>query len=332
MGGETANIAEIASVISREIFRNFGWSLRPARDQNFPCNDKNHCGSGKSGKSKIQHPADAVFFYEDPYLGKQIYLHTDLKSYAKTSITNTSLRKAFVSLAMTVECAQSSDVWRERYLTDPDERHEVRGLLFVHNHDQGYGASFQDALSKMNVNNIPVARDSVLHFLGPQDIQRLYTITNDMARLRDNGELDRNCTFYYPDLVMRRRHGDGWNQAATIESLTGPYLIIKHKSCENAGEGYIIYYNREGDSVEEFEYFLDSLSRFQMLERDQVIRVRVTNSANQDLKSVFDQAKHRYAKAWGFLRDRQEIVENISISRVTSVVATYNPGEIGWRP
>lgn len=330
MGGETGNIAEIASTISKGIFRNFGWNLRPPRDQNFPCQEKEHRGGGKNRKQTTHHPADAVFFYEDPYLRKTIYLHTDLKSYAKSSITSHALRKALVSLGMTIECARSSDVWRDRYLTDPDEQHEVRGFLFVHNHDNSYHGAFQDALIKLNVFSLPVARGSILHFLGPDDIQRLYTIANDMALLRDSGELNRDCSFYYPDLVMRRRR-DGGHQAATIESLTGPYLIIKHKKCENTEQGYIIYYNRAGTSVEEFEYFLDSLSRFQMLESDQSIKVRVINSPAADLKSIFDQAKHRYVRAWGFLEERERIVHNISISRVTNVTSTYNPGEIGWR-
>jgi hypothetical protein len=129
---------------------------------------------------------------------------------------------------------------------------------------------------------------------------------------------------------MRRRR-DISHPSATIESLTGPYLIIKHKECENTKQGYIIYYNRAGSTVEEFEYFLDSLSRFQMLEPDQSIKVRVLNSSEADLKSKFDQAKQRYARAWGFLEEREQIVRDISISRVTAVASTYNPGEIGWR-
>jgi hypothetical protein len=156
VGGETANIAEIAALLSKDIFRNFGWSLRPPRDQNFPCVDEDHCNAGK--KHISQHPADAVYFYEDPYLAKTIYLHTDLKSYAKNSITPHALRKAFVSLGMTIECAQSSEVWRNRYLTDPDERHEVRGFLFVHNHDHGYGSSFYESLVKLNIFSLPLGR------------------------------------------------------------------------------------------------------------------------------------------------------------------------------
>jgi hypothetical protein len=131
---------------------------------------------------------------------------------------------------------------------------------------------------------------------------------------------------------MVRRHGDGSEQAATIESLTGPYLILKHGAATNCKQGYVIYYNRAGNTVEEFEYFLDCLSRFQMLEADQKIRIRVTDAtAINDLKSVFEKAKKKYAKAWGFDPARETLLNNIEIDRITSVSSTYNPGDMGWR-
>jgi len=151
-------------------------------------------------------------------------------------------------------------------------------------------------------------------------------------RLRAEDELPKEYTFFYPDLVLARRQGDVWGQAATIESLTGPYLIIKHGVSENQGAGFLIYYNRPGDSPEEFEYFLDSLSRYQMLESSETIRIRVThNSAIHDLKSVFHTAKNKYVKAWGFDPARAAILEKIQIDRVTAVTNTYNPGDIGWK-
>ena len=137
---ETVNIAEIAVKISKDIFKHFLWEIHPKRDDNFKCNNPEHLGDGK--KPKETHPGDAVFFYDDPYLGKRIYLHTDLKSYAKDSITSTSLRKAFKSLCMTVECANESPEWRNKYSVDPSEPHEVRGMLFIHNHDNGYDKLF----------------------------------------------------------------------------------------------------------------------------------------------------------------------------------------------
>lgn len=327
---ETVNIAEIAVQISKEIFKHFLWKTHPKHDDNFKCINTEHVGNGK--KPKDTHPGDVVFFYEDPYLGKRIYLHTDLKSYAKDSINSTSLRSAFKSLCMTIECAKESSEWRTKYSVDASELHEVRGMLFIHNHDNEYDKPFYEAIEKIDLHALPVAPGSIIHFLGPHDIQRLYSIGNDIMRLKSEDEIPKDYSFYYPDLVMSRRQGDVWEQSATIETLTGPYIIIKHRAAESCSAGYVIYYNRPGDSPEEFEYFLDSLSRYQMLESGEKIRIRVTNEkAIDDLKSVFQVAKKKYVKAWGFDPAREAILDQIEIDRITSVSNTYNPGKMGWR-
>jgi ribulose bisphosphate carboxylase small subunit len=69
-----------------------------------------------------------------------------------------------------------------------------------------------------------------------------------------------------------------------------------------------------------------------MLESEQKIRIRVTDSSViDDLKSVFETAKKKYAKVWGFDPVREQILNTIEIDRVTSVTNTYNPGDMGWR-
>lgn len=329
---ETLNIGEIATRLSKDIFKHFLWTKHAKHDDNFKCSNPEHKSDGRDAKSKVSHPGDVVFFYSDPYIGKRVYLHTDLKSYAKKSITSTKLRGAFKSLCMTIECAKESDDWRTKYTVLADEAHEVRGLLFVHNHDNKFSQSFAETIDRIDLTSLPLPAGAIVHFLGPDDIQRLYSIGNDIIRLRDAEELSKDYTFYYPDLVMVRRHGDGTSQAATVESLTGPYLILRHAEAMNSASGYVIYYNRPGSSPEEFEYFLDCLSRYQMLEHDQRIRIRVTDGdAMDDLKAIFEKAKKKYVKAWGFDPAREAILDKIEIDRITSVTTTYNPGDMGWR-
>lgn len=329
---ETINIGEIATALSQDIFKHFLWAKHGKHDDNFTCGNPEHTSEGKNAKPKDTHPGDVVFHYADPYLGKTVYLHTDLKSYAQKSITSPKLRSAFKSLGMTIECAMYSEHWRKKYSILEDEPHEVRGLLFVHNHDHKFAQSFAKVVDKMDLGSLPLATGTVLHFLGPDDIQRLYSIGNDLIRLRNDGQLPPDYSFYYPDLVMVRRHGDGLGQAATIESMTGPYLILRHGAAEQCKPGFVIYYNRPGENAEEFEYFLDCLSRFQMLEHDLTIRVRVTGSqAIDDLKTTFNKAKRQYAKAWGFDPARESILDSIRIDRITSVTTTYSPGDMGWR-
>lgn len=179
------------------------------------CNNENHKSSG--GKPKSVHLADVVFYYNDPYLKKRIYLHTDLISYAKDSISTVKLRDAFKSLCMTIECAKDSDDWRAKYSIESGESYEVRGFLFVHNHDNEYANGFSERIDKINLNSLPMAPNTYLHFLRPADIQRLYSVGNDIIRLKKSGDLSAEYTFYYPDLVMWHRQGDIWGHAATIE-------------------------------------------------------------------------------------------------------------------
>ena len=221
---ETRNISDIAAKVAKDIFKNFLWNTHPKTDDNFDCTNDQH--TGKGDKSKDTHPVDVVFHYEDPYLGKTIYLHTDLKSYKKESISSTKLREAFKSLCMAVECAKESSTWRDKFSVDEAEQHEVRGMLFVHNYDNGYDKCFYESIDRIGLHNLPVALNTILHFLGPHDIQRLWNIANDIKGLKGDKELPDVYTFYYPDLVMCRRQGDVWDQPATIEALTGPYLMV----------------------------------------------------------------------------------------------------------
>ncbi|MHC9034250.1 hypothetical protein ACYTTR_00835 [Cobetia marina] len=327
---ETVNVGEIANRLSQEIFRHFKWKSHPLKDENFTCHNTSH--TSEKGAPKSTHPGDVVFSYDDPYLGTTIYLHTDLKSYGGDSITTTKLRNAFKSLCMTVECARESENWRDIYSVDRSEDYEIRGFLFIHNHDNGYEKNFYESIDKINLHNLPVPRNTYIHFVGPHDIQRLYSIGNDIIRLKDADELPKQYSFYYPDLVMWRRHGDVWGQPATIESLTSPYLIIKHGPAEQISPGYLVYYNRPGESVQEFEYFLDSLSRFQMLDSDEIVRIRVThNSPDEKMRSNFQAAKKKYARSWGFDPSREAILDRINIDKITAVTSTYNPGDMGWR-
>lgn len=328
--GETKNIDEIAGRLSNDIFKHFLWTTHPKTDDNFECVNREHLGAGK--KPKATHPGDVVFDYYDPYLGKKVYLHTDLKSYAKDTITSKRLREAFKSLCMTIDCARCSDAWRTKYSVDQGEVYEVRGLLFVHNHDNKYDKPFYDVIDKIDLQALPVACATQLHYFGPHDIQRLYSIANDIIRLKDAGTLPSVYTFYYPDLVMTRRHGDVWHQSATVEMLTSPYIIIKYAAFDKKSAGYVIYYNAAATSSDEFLYFLDSLSRYQMLESGERIFLRVTHpDAPNDLPSIFRTAQQQYVKAWGFCPVTEAILQEIQIERITSVTSTYNPGDMGWR-
>lgn len=338
---ETVNIGEIANKISDDIFKYFGWNSHPKRDDNFACKNNDHKIKQKPKKdaeedseenNKKTHPGDVLFYYQDPYLGSRVYLHTDLKSYAKESITPQKIRGAIESLAMTIDCARNSDEWRKLYSVPEGLNHEVRGLLFVYNHDGKYQQKFSAAINRTDLSSIPVAPNVYIHFLGPEDISRLFTITNDIIRLQHAEHLPKEYSFYYPDLVMWRNQEGVFNQPATIESLIAPYFIINYKKHDSENMDFLIYYNRSGDSVDEFEYFLDSLSRYQMLEPGKKISVRlVSKETDSNYLSNFHAAKEKYARAWGLGLSRVEILNDIEIDTVTAVASTYTAPALGWK-
>ena len=145
--GEPANIADVARMVSKDIFRKFGWHMHPKCDDNFDCTNDSH--KNVRGNEIDQHPTDVVFSYQDPYLGRQIKLLTDLKSYGGKTITYQKLRSALRSMALSIECASQSEQWREKFGVLPDESHEVRGFLFVHNHDGLFKKDFYDEIKKV---------------------------------------------------------------------------------------------------------------------------------------------------------------------------------------
>jgi hypothetical protein len=88
---ETANIAKMAERLSNELFGDFYWERAGPMNKNWACAEPRH-------KAKT-HPSDVVFFYENPYARSRTYVTCDLKSYAKGSITATTIHSAAASLA-----------------------------------------------------------------------------------------------------------------------------------------------------------------------------------------------------------------------------------------
>jgi len=86
---ETGNIEELAKLVSNDIFKWFKWKTCALKDADWKCVIDDH--------KKRTHPADVVFYYDDPYSGNVIYLNTDLKSYKKGSISPPCVRLVVAS-------------------------------------------------------------------------------------------------------------------------------------------------------------------------------------------------------------------------------------------
>src|SRR5690348_14935817 len=162
---ETVNIMKMAEKASDEIFSVFGWEKLPAMNQKTECVDKK-----KHGRMQAKiHPTDAVWKYLDPYLGYDIYVYSDLKSYAKGTLDNADLAAILRDIARGTECANKSEDWKRIYV-DQKRTHQVIGLLFIYNHDGGYEKEFSDVLAALAPSSCDVAPSDYIGVVGPERV------------------------------------------------------------------------------------------------------------------------------------------------------------------
>jgi hypothetical protein len=136
---ETKQTAEIANIVSNEIFKHFGWERAGTSDHNFKgldlpdvvaddevSGDDGEGGAGvsipvteekaqdQSQSTKLKdYPADVVFYYEDPYFHLRNYIHFDLKSYGASTLKGSRITKALRSLSKVIGIADSSRVLKK---------------------------------------------------------------------------------------------------------------------------------------------------------------------------------------------------------------------------
>lgn len=321
---ETENISRLAEIVSKDLFGWFKWHKAKPTNENWECVINHH--------SKNTHPSDVVFYYDDPYSGDTQYVNTDLKSYAAKSITKGSIETALTSLALSVECANVSQSWQDKFLMSDEAFGQVSGLLFIYNHDDQYDLDFSSRLEQVDFSAVKIAEDNFITVMGPDLIRRLNDIVQDIKSLVASDELPRKegYTFFYPDLIRARRSGDEWDKPATLQSLTAPWLIIKHRKTNDQPEGFLIYYNLKGDTVEEFIYLIDAMSHYQMFSGDLGIRIRFTES-DHNASQNFEKAKHEYLRMWGDDEGRQKQMSKIEVRKIDQFARMFNPMEIGMR-
>ncbi|RZQ52910.1 hypothetical protein C1E23_11630, partial [Pseudoalteromonas phenolica] len=154
---------------------------------------------------------------------------------------------------------------------------------------------------------------------------------NSMYHYTGDGRLNKDkYSFFYPDLVMSRTFGEQSSQPATIEALTSPWIIVKYIHAEDGNECYIVYYNKQGSTVDEFIYFIDALSHYQLLLTEKPIEVRFTNSCPEAPNNLY-KAKIEYMNMWGSDESREKRLNRVTCERIPRVLANYCPMEVGMR-
>ncbi|MGP0916848.1 hypothetical protein ACJ8PD_28265, partial [Serratia sp. CY70267] len=323
MGGEMAAIQRTASKVSNDIFSVFKWRRAAREDMNYNCCSESH--------QKATHPSDVVFYYVDPYEEDFVYLNTDLKSYGQGSIKKGTVESALTSLSLAVECANTSDEWLNKYVDDDSQGYNVRGLLFLYNHDHLYDKDFyQDVMKKVDMAKVKCAPNTKIHMLNPYQISDVVNIAYDIKAQIGSGFLPHpdNFLYYYPDLNLTRiKHPINSDTAATIEMITSPYIIIKHDKFmwgkEEKEDGYVIYYNQPGASSEEFVYFFDMLSSFQILTQGKKIKIRMSYiNPHEDAPHNFERAKRKYSAHW-LMGEEDRLFGKMEFDLIANTVTNY---------
>ncbi|WP_336938105.1 hypothetical protein [Acinetobacter modestus] len=354
-GGERGNISKAANKVASKILPFLGWNPIGPVDENFPCTRPSEHTNGKTAHN---HPTDTVYQYFDPYRKKNILLNTDLKSLGKDSISNSSIRKALKSLAATIECARSSEVWADRYPADKSNSssNQIEGLLFVYNHDQDYKDNLISKLAgiesesleesnekKIHTENIKIADGMQVNILDPISINYILSIATDYRDLKDEKERDTTFGkieehyFCYPELKLHKSLGYTEYKSCIIENINNPYLIMGYpiNNGSKYKKGIVIYYRDKAHCDEEFLYLLDVLSNFQLLRKDTCIDLRIVQLESKikdevSANSYFDSAKKYYIQRYKLNNEMAELVNNIKLESVSLMNAVFIPESIGW--
>ncbi|MDC5556925.1 hypothetical protein ACT4VW_00705 [Acinetobacter baumannii] len=352
---ETVNTSVIAPKAASQIFDFFKWNFRrigPA-DTNYECIFPNEHSSLKKDSEdfkKHTHPTDAVFFYEDPYFHKNIYFNVDFKSYSDTSISLPKVRNAVNSMARAIQCARSSTEWSTRYMVK--EPFEVRGFLFAYNHDNSFEKNFysffnvyddfaeeDDKKGKINPFSLKLAKGQKIHIADPELIHYWQTVVINAKQDITNEKMGKKYFFHYPQLVEFRNNNDKFINPATIEMLSGPFIIIGYDEINRIddsynvirihGKGYYIYYREKGETYEEFIYLLDFLDKFQLIETNVPIKIKFANrNASKLAISNFNNAKERFQHdVWG---KQSNVFDLISAEFCELFTQEFSTEQIGW--
>lgn len=326
---EVDNIGTMAEKLSNKIFKNFGWNITGGWNFNWSCEKlKEH------NKEIVKtHPADVVFHYPDPYSSKNIYLHTDLKSYGTSTVENMKLVPIINSLGQQIECAEISDDWKSKYLIK-NKSYIIHGLLFIYNHDKDAEISFQSKLANLKPKDLKLPQDRKIFILDPKDIGWVTDVSHQISILKAENIIKSDYSFFYDQRTFKAI--DQFQRIATIEILKSNYIILK-SSKKSKVEHLKIFYRGIGETENEFQYLLDSLRHNGFLDcTDNTIKLFFYHECHFNAALNFKNSKINYINKFlntesEFSADIQTCIENIDIEALTHVdnSATYKENIIG---
>ncbi|MDC7708298.1 hypothetical protein [Vogesella indigofera] len=315
---ETINIAKMAEKISKGIFNEFFWGRMEHTNINWPCE--------KTEKHEVKtHPSDVVFWYDEPYSQSRAYINCDLKSYAKNSINAVNIREAIESLAKTINCAEVSQDFNDKYI-HPDVSPNIQGMLFVYNHDNGYDKDFSKILDKVKCEDLDLPKGSKIIVFGPEDILWLNNVHHEIIHLRGGAGIlpERDyCKFFYPPLIGRKNIQPEHAKAATLEMLTAPWIILSYTNPNNVNnKGYIVFMRKQGHTVDEFLYLIEYLVHHHVIRSEVKVTIRILEP-HLNASANFSKAKDQYITDYEGGEEFKKILDSIDFGKIEHVRTNF---------
>lgn len=349
---ENAQISELTKYFVEAYMKFFRWDWcsKKKQDLDFSCLCDYH-EAHKEGRSRT-HPCDIIFKYKDPYSGRGVIFYTDLKSYAKGTISPSKVRPDIIKLGECIECAALNDQFRIFY-DDSSDDSEIRGLFFLLCNDGIYNRdlignifnvhdeflSSKPAKGRTDLKDLAISSDQKVHILMPEDIRHIKDLNMDVKNLKGDGLFPMNDAheFFYPNKRLNMAQPiNSTLYPATIELITSDFLIIigKWLTHENKNEivqkyekTVLIYYKGKGESDEEFVYLIEWLAANQVLRKDSYFSVRMVGyDLDDNFKSHFERAKEEYAQNWRTYAD-SDLLSNLNVVKVERSVFAFSESD-----
>lgn len=324
---ETKYIAAMADKIAKNLFSVFKWEIKVVEDHSWECvNPDEHGG-------KNDHPSDCVFCYRDPYDNEMKYINTDLKSYSKKSINKEQVNKAIHSLSYATNCAFYNDNWK--ILFKPEGVYSIIGMLFVYNHCGEYNGDFDDIVNEIGSEDNHLDSDKMLYVFSPYKIKELNSIANDIKVSIGNEELPPNSkfSFFHPNEILIKNHFDhDYSEPATINVLSSPWIIIKHADCPREKAGYLIYYTKDGTEQDEFDYFIDALSYYQIINNTNNVRIKLTKKSRYASHNLMNSIVKYYKSLGRTETESQALASYMVKGTIDLVTPQFSSLELGVLP
>lgn len=268
--GETGNIAKIAELVSKDIFQAFGWEISGSMNINWSCVKDEH--------GRATHPADVVYKYPEPYHNKVTFIHCDLKSYSKDSITKASIKSALKSLNESLSCAKVSSDWRDKFLTT-EKRYDIKGMLFVYNHDGEFSQEDQSfsTLLDESTKKLEIDEGNVIYVVGPSKINYLTNVSSNIKMLCAEKKLPferSKIGFYYPELDREKIYHNPGSLPLSIEKMCGSFHVMRYDKVDGDKiDGLDVYMQSNGSDTEQFMHILDFIRLNNCLQDATKIRI-----------------------------------------------------------